>query len=454
MLTLDNTARAPVRKSILTPTLKIIHSCIYEAMLSTGTLPQSLNSIHNTFVNIVPSHSLGIPISLFAGLATTSLLFLTLRDTCPTTHATKTILSKSTVDAKTKSQIIPSPLNPQVTALTHGEISTLPYPPDIYPGGRDIPSPVPQYGNTRAYEFGPVNGPKILLVHGISTPCIALHSLATALATTHGCRVLLFDLFGRGYSDGVSDLPHDERLYTTQILLVLTSSPLAWVGDGFHILGFSMGGGVAADFAVAFPGMGKMMRMWWFPDGLWAWILRRRVSGAYDNMPNSPSPLPTSLQTSDPHVEDKQYKNQGQVDSELATAVPASSHSTSSATRLSFDDTPISSLLPHITVGQVMRWQTTQHRGYANASEKQEKKEHHKREKILIIVGEDDDVIVAKELREDLNMVVGERFGSRDDEAEAFDRRIAWKVIENAGHEFPLTRGEEVAGLIGKFLGI
>ena len=343
-----------------------------------------------------------------------------------------------------------------------------------------------------------MNGPKILLVHGISTPCIALHSLATALATTHGCRVLLFDLFGRGYSDGVSDLPHDERLYTTQILLVLTSSPLAWVGDGFHILGFSMGGGVAADFAVAFPGMvrevvllapgglireehfgwkGKMMRMWWFPDGLWAWILRRRVSGAYDNMPNSPSPLPTSLQTSDPQVEDKQYKNQGQVDSELATAVPASSHSTSSATRLSFDDTPISSLLPHITVGQVMRWQTTQHRGYANAfassimhasisgreetykslwgrSEKQEKKEHHKREKILIIVGEDDDVIVAKELREDLNMVVGERFGSRDDEAEAFDRRIAWKVIENAGHEFPLTRGEEVAGLIGKFLGI
>lgn len=82
------------------------------------------------------------------------------------------------------------------------------------------------------------------------------------------------------------------------------------------------------------------------------------------------------------------------------------------------------------------------------------KKEHHKREKTLIIVGEDDDVIVAKELREDLNMVVGERFGSRDDEAEAFDRRIAWKVIENAGHEFPLTRGEEVAGLIGKFLGI
>ncbi|TEY40327.1 hypothetical protein BOTCAL_0438g00070 [Botryotinia calthae] len=249
-------------------------------MLSTGTIPQSLSSIHNTFVNTVPNHSLGIPTALFAGLATTSLLFLTLRDTYSTTQVTKNISSKSTVDAKTKSQIIPSPLETQIPTLTDGEISALPYPPDIYPGGRDIPSP---YGNTRAYEFGPVTGPKILLVHGISTPCIALHSLATTLATTHGCRVLLFDLFGRGYSDGVSDLPHDERLYTTQILLVLASSSLAWVGDGFHILGFSMGGGVAVDFAVAFPGMvrevvllapaglireehfgwkGKMMRMW------------------------------------------------------------------------------------------------------------------------------------------------------------------------------------------------
>ncbi|KAF7958838.1 hypothetical protein EAE96_002369 [Botrytis aclada] len=466
-------------------------------MLSTGTIPQSLNSIHSTFANIIPNHSLGIPISLFAGLATTSLLFLTLRDTCTPTHITRITPAEAKSDAKTDSQIIPSPLKTQIPTLSHEQISTLPYPPDIFPGARDIPSP---YGSTRAYEFGPVTGPKVLLIHGISTPCIALHSMATTLAASHGCRVLLFDLFGRGYSDGVSDLPHDERLYTTQILLVLTSSSLSWAGDGFHILGFSMGGGVAVDFAVAFPKMvkdvillapgglireehfgwkGKMMRRWWFPDGLWGWILRRRVSGAYNGVPNPPFSPPTPPQISDPQADDKQCESQAQVDSELTTAVPASSTATSSDTRLSFDDTPISSLLPHITVGQVMRWQTRQHRGYANAfassimyasisgrketykrlwgswgrSESQEKSEDNKREKILIVVGEHDDVIVAEELEEDLKMVVGERFGARDDGSDVFNEKIVWKVIKNAGHEFPITRGEEVASFIGQFLG-
>ncbi|TGO31256.1 hypothetical protein BPAE_0001g01540 [Botrytis paeoniae] len=469
-------------------------------MLSTSTIPQSLNSIHNTFANIVPNHSLGIPISLFAGLATTSLIFLTLRDTpiCTTTHVTRVALSESKLDAKTNSHIIPSPLRTQIPTLSHKEISTLPYPPDIFPGARDVPSP---YGSTRAYEFGPVTGPKVLLIHGISTPCIALHSLATTLATTHGCRVLLFDLFGRGYSDGVSDLPHDERLYTTQILLVLTSSSLSWVGDGFHILGFSLGGGIAVDFAVAFPKFvkdvillapaglireehfgwkGKMMREWWFPDGLWGWILRSRISGAYDGVPNPSFSPPTSTRVSDSQADDEQYGSQGQVDSELTTAVPASSTSTSSDTRLSFDDTPISSLLPHTTVGQVMRWQTQQHQGYANAfassimyasisgrketykglwgpwisSVGEEKSEHNKREKILVIVGEHDDVIIAEELEEDLKTAVMERFGTRDDESDIFAEKITWKVIKSAGHEFPITRGEEVASLIGKFLGI
>ncbi|KAF7892986.1 uncharacterized protein EAF02_000524 [Botrytis sinoallii] len=469
-------------------------------MLSTGTIPQSLNSIHNTFAKIVLNRSLGIPISLFAGLATTSLIFLTLRDTstCTPTRVTRISSSESQLDAKTTSRIIPSPLKTQIPTLSHEEISTLPYPPDIYPGARDVPSP---YGSTRAYEFGPVTGPKVLLVHGISTPCIALHSLATTLATTHGCRVLLFDLFGRGYSDGVSDLPHDERLYTTQILLVLTSSSLSWVGDGFHILGFSMGGGIVVAFAVAFPKMvkdvillapaglireehfgwkGKMMRKWWFPDGLWGWILRRRVSGSYDTVPSPSSSPSTSLQISDPQADDKQYESQAQVDSELTTAVPASSAATNADTRLSFDDTPISSLLPHITVGQVMRWQKQQHRGYTNAfassimyasisgrketykelwgswvsSVGAEKSEHNKRKKILIMVGEHDDVIVAEELKEDLKTAVMERFGARDDGSDIFDEKIVWKSIESAGHEFPITRGEEVASFIGEFIGV
>jgi pimeloyl-ACP methyl ester carboxylesterase len=105
----------------------------------------------------------------------------------------------------------------------------------------------------RVYEFGPESGRKVLLVHGISTPCLSLGSVANALVEK-GCRVMLFDLWGRGYSDSV-DLPHDSRLYSTEILLAITSSPLAWTPGGFSLMGYSLGGGIAVDFAASFPGL-------------------------------------------------------------------------------------------------------------------------------------------------------------------------------------------------------
>lgn len=62
------------------------------------------------------------------------------------------------------------------------------------------------------------------------------------------------DLFGRGFTDGVGDLPHDSRLYVTQILLALASSPLPWTGTGaLRLVGYSMGGGIAVHFAATFP---------------------------------------------------------------------------------------------------------------------------------------------------------------------------------------------------------
>jgi hypothetical protein len=48
-----------------------------------------------------------------------------------------------------------------------------------------------QYGSIRVYEFGPENGEKVLLVHGISTPCISLTYIAHGLVD-RGCRVMLF----------------------------------------------------------------------------------------------------------------------------------------------------------------------------------------------------------------------------------------------------------------------
>ncbi|CAJ0553534.1 Ff.00g120460.m01.CDS01 [Fusarium sp. VM40] len=130
------------------------------------------------------------------------------------------------------------------------KVKNLVYQPDQFPGARDVETP---YGSIRVYEFGPEEGEKVLFVHGISTPCVTLAPIALALAK-RGYRIMLFDLFGRGFSDGVADIPHDARLYVSQMLMVLASSPLAWTGtNGFRLVGYSLGGGIAIHFANAFP---------------------------------------------------------------------------------------------------------------------------------------------------------------------------------------------------------
>ncbi|KXH45265.1 hypothetical protein CSIM01_10365 [Colletotrichum simmondsii] len=147
---------------------------------------------------------------------------------------------------------IPNPLKTKIPTLASDEVKKLPYHPDYFPGARDVDTP---YGSIRVYEWGSTTGPKVVLIHGISTSCMTLGPISHALAA-RGCRVMLFDLFGRGFSDGVGDLPHDTRLYTTQVLLALASSPLAWSGtDAVRVVGYSLGGAVAASFAASFPHM-------------------------------------------------------------------------------------------------------------------------------------------------------------------------------------------------------
>lgn len=72
--------------------------------------------------------------------------------------------------------IIPSPRETQLPYLSPSEKAKLPYPPDVLPGARDIPSP---YGSLRVYEWGPEHGRRVLMVHGISTPSIALGADST-----------------------------------------------------------------------------------------------------------------------------------------------------------------------------------------------------------------------------------------------------------------------------------
>ena len=150
-------------------------------------------------------------------------------------------------------QVLPSPIKSLLPKLSPEEPRNCPYPPDAFPGIRDIESP---YGNLRVYEWGPEDGRKVLLVHGISNPCIVLGAIAYGLADK-GYRVMMFDLPGRGYSDTPVPTPHSNRLYTSTILLALTSSPLPWTGNGetFSLIGYSLGGGIVANFTSYFPSL-------------------------------------------------------------------------------------------------------------------------------------------------------------------------------------------------------
>jgi hypothetical protein len=81
---------------------------------------------------------------------------------------------------------LPAINKPAPPLSTHTQ--DLPYPTDALPGARDVSSP---YGSIRVYEWGPDHGDRVLLVHGISTPSIALTDLAHRLVA-RGCRVMLF----------------------------------------------------------------------------------------------------------------------------------------------------------------------------------------------------------------------------------------------------------------------
>ncbi|KAI0404261.1 Alpha/Beta hydrolase protein [Xylaria palmicola] len=201
-----------------------------------------------------------------------------------------------------KPQIIRGPLASSTRRLSGAELAKATYQTDHFPGARDVVTP---YGNIRVYEFGPETGRKILLIHGISTSCMTLSDIANPLVE-RGCRVLMFDLFGRGYSDAPGDLPYDTRLFVSQILLVLASSPLAWTGNGaFGLVGYSLGGAIAVNFAATFPHMveslvllspaglirpeniGRLSRLVFtsglVPERLLAWMTKSRLRKPIDN---------------------------------------------------------------------------------------------------------------------------------------------------------------------------
>ncbi|KIY49147.1 alpha/beta-hydrolase [Fistulina hepatica ATCC 64428] len=142
--------------------------------------------------------------------------------------------------------------HPPPPLMVHPSLASLPntsrswdiYPEDYYPGGEYITLP---YGRMRYWLFGPDNGKKIVLIHGLSVPAIIWKDVAPQLSK-RGYRVLVYDLYGRGYSDA-PQTTYDARLYATQLALLMQH--IKW--ERAHVAGISMGGAIAAAFVSHFP---------------------------------------------------------------------------------------------------------------------------------------------------------------------------------------------------------
>ncbi|KAI0068625.1 alpha/beta-hydrolase [Artomyces pyxidatus] len=135
-------------------------------------------------------------------------------------------------------------IHPSLASLHPSSNSWNIYPEDFYEGGAYVRFPL---GTVRYWMIGPENGTKIVLIHGLSIPALVWKDVAPVLAA-RGYRVLLYDLYGRGYSDA-PQTTYDASLYATQLALLMQH--VKWAKA--NIVGISMGGGIAAAFNHHFP---------------------------------------------------------------------------------------------------------------------------------------------------------------------------------------------------------
>ncbi|KAJ7627938.1 alpha/beta-hydrolase [Mycena polygramma] len=145
---------------------------------------------------------------------------------------------------------LPGPVKPSLASLPLNSRARAVYSEDFMEGGAYVQLPMGRASAVRYWLIGPTNGKKIVLIHGISTPALAFARIAPILADA-GYRVLLYDLYGRGYSDAPQGVAYDAQLYVTQLALLLQH--LQWTR--VRLLGFSMGGSISAAFVTAFPAL-------------------------------------------------------------------------------------------------------------------------------------------------------------------------------------------------------
>ncbi|QRV93890.1 alpha/beta hydrolase family protein [Ceratobasidium sp. AG-Ba] len=187
------------------------------------------------------------------------------------------------------------------------------YPPDIHGHGHSIDLPK---GRVKYWLIGPEDGKRVVLIHGLSIPSPIWKPVASRLAQA-GFRVLLFDLYGRGYSEAPDSrtTPYNAELYVTQVALLMHA--IGW--RRARIVGLSMGGGITAAFASQFPWLvesnvgfiasaGVMEEcmgsptVFWFGSAMFQRLVHSRIGKLFT--PLIPLPTASALSPSEKPVED------------------------------------------------------------------------------------------------------------------------------------------------------
>jgi pimeloyl-ACP methyl ester carboxylesterase len=294
--------------------------------------------------------------------------------------------------------------------------------------------------------------PLIRAANGLSNT-VLVWSLLTTL--------LFEDLWGRGYSDTPAEVPHDARLFATQILFAIASSSLSWNGaasGGFSIIAFSLGGGICMSFAAHFPYLvnsivllapGGILR--YLPKEYETTLVRyhylvpskylRRVVGNILGVNLSNSPLghtnPVDQDQTGPEVsQDAKLLRQGVLDISAIVQWQFDYHK---GFVHSFINTIEHGPLTH----QHADWEKACNviKGDTIKSSASSRSSRLFNSRILVIFGDNDGVVVEKHVSDDLSEMIG---GSE---------HVEFKVVPG-GHGFPVPSSEEVVRHISEFWGL
>ncbi|KAI5866815.1 Alpha/Beta hydrolase protein [Durotheca rogersii] len=215
---------------------------------------------------------------------------------------------------------------------------------------------------------------------------------------------MVFDLFGRGYSDAPDDLPYDSRLYATQILLVLASSNLPWTtpagvgaasSGGFHLVGYSLGGALCVAFARYFPhllrslalvasaGLIRSHHVGWqsrflynmglLPEFLVRRLVRRRIRPSVTTTMTTTTSSTAAVEKQEEGGRKLPRLGQGAADDvDIVSAevkkpgfLPIKDGDVNGGD--DFNAAAISRSRPGVTVASIVRWQVDHHAGFIGA---------------------------------------------------------------------------------------